>query len=209
MSRLIEKHGKKLLIFLIVVPVILVSFIIFDSIRSNNKEHALVMLEELEEIIENFSQDETSVSHDEIEGIVKEIHGETNNRYVIHKSNFLFAMWNSLHMRWSQAEEIFYRMYEQKGRSHLREISIYNAAIAAEEQGNYEQAITYLEMYVADYSTVGSPLISRALFTLGRLHERIDDTDNAIRLYQQVIDQHSGSGWVDLSKNRLVILNIK
>ena len=209
MKALIARHGKKLFIILAIIPLFLIGFIILDSVRNANKEEALIRLEVLEEEIAVQSQDNNTISSDEIKERIVSIQNNTNNKYVIQKSNFILATWLASQQNWEEAEKIFGVIYEESPRGHLKEVSIYNAAIAAEEQDNNDKAIEYLEQFLSDYSDRGSALMSKTLFTLGRLYEKISNTADALQYYQQVVNEHSGSEWVNLSRNRIVQLKIK
>ncbi len=195
----IEKLGKKILISLIIIPPLIIGFIIFDSVRSKNKEEAL---RQLESISEDISAD---TSADEITAAIEEIQNTSSDKYILNKSKFILALWHAENQRWAEAQEVYTEIADDS-RSYLGEISLYNGAIAAEEAGNLEQASDLLAEFINRYGNGSSPLLSRALFTTARISEKQGDTDAALDYYMQVVVDHADSEWVNLANGQIARL---
>ena len=195
----IEKLGKKILISLIIIPPLIIGFIIFDSVRSKNKEEALRQLESISEDIS------TDTPADEITAAIEEIQNTSSDKYILDKSKFILALWHAENQRWAEAQEI-YTEIANDSRSYLGEISLYNGAIAAEEASDLEQASDLLGEFINRYGDGSSPLLGRALFTIARISEKQGDTDTALDYYMRVVVEHADSEWVNLANSQIARL---
>ncbi len=65
----------------------------------------------------------------------------------------------------------------------------------------YADAVTDLEYLIEEYKS--SPNVGRALYKLARSKQELEKTDEAIALYQRLIDDHPGSLEAEQAKERL------
>ena len=97
-------------------------------------------------------------------------------------------------------------------KSYLAPLSWYNAAVAAEEQGNYEQAIDYYAKSIG--SNVGSladfPAAVIAQFSIGRLREETGDIDGAIEAYRILVSAWGvfDFSWANMARSRITALEL-
>jgi tetratricopeptide (TPR) repeat protein len=84
-------------------------------------------------------------------------------------------------------------------------VSLFNAAAAAEEQGNLEAAI---ELYrqTLNYADI-FPAAPRAQFAVGRLWEAQQNKEAAIEAYRGLIDKWPAETvWTGLANSRIIAL---
>ncbi|MDR1178591.1 MAG: tetratricopeptide repeat protein [Spirochaetaceae bacterium] len=108
---------------------------------------------------------------------------------------------------WSLAEEAWSRAAETRPVSYITPVSLFNAAAAAEEQGNLARAIELLNRISAEYADT-FPGIARSSFSLGRLYEKQRDTEAAVSAYRTVAENWPTSSWANLANSRIIALAI-
>jgi tetratricopeptide (TPR) repeat protein len=107
---------------------------------------------------------------------------------------------------WISAEIKWVKAAEAAARSYLAPIAIYNAAVAAEEQGNIETAIAHYSRAAGFGDSFASA--ARAQFSVGRLEESRSNKDSAITAYKILLARWPNDPvWPNLAQNRLLILS--
>ncbi|MFP3088920.1 tetratricopeptide repeat protein [Treponema sp. TIM-1] len=107
---------------------------------------------------------------------------------------------------WAEAQEAWTNAARKAPKTYLAPVALYNAAVAAEEQGSIETAIA---LYTECTGFSEFPAAHRAQFAIGRLEESLNNYDAAIEAYQGVINSWQSEGdWVNLAQSRLIALNI-
>ena len=86
---------------------------------------------------------------------------------------------------WSKAEEAWLNAAKKGSNTYIGPIALFNAAVAAEEQGKLEEAINLLEQCVSHKFYF--PSAPRAQFNIGRLYEQLGKTDEALTAYRIVL----------------------
>ncbi len=89
--------------------------------------------------------------------------------------------------------------------TYIEPTALAAAAAAAEEAGD---AATARELYGRLVEIEDAPNLERAhgLFNLGRLAESAGDVDLALEYYNRLVDEHGGSNWTNLGRNRIIWL---
>ena len=86
---------------------------------------------------------------------------------------------------WEKAEDAFLNSAKKGSKTYIGPIALFNAAVAAEEQGKLREAVDLLEQCVShDFDFPSAP---RAQFNIGRLYEQIGDFDKALEAYNVVL----------------------
>ena len=108
--------------------------------------------------------------------------------------------------RWTEAERAWTSALNASPRSYLAPISLYNAAAAAEEHGNFESAI---ELYtqVLEYEDVFF-IAARAQFSIGRLQEARNNREAALAAYRSLLSRWPHDPlWSNLAQSRIMLLS--
>jgi tetratricopeptide (TPR) repeat protein len=107
---------------------------------------------------------------------------------------------------WAEAQEAWTNAARKAPKAYLAPVALYNAAVAAEEQGSVETAVA---LYTECIGFLDFPAAHRAQFAIGRLQESLNNYDAAIDAYQGVINNWQSEGnWVNLAQSRIIALNI-
>jgi tetratricopeptide (TPR) repeat protein len=109
---------------------------------------------------------------------------------------------------WAAAQEAWLLAAKKGDKTYLGPVALFNAAAAAEEQGNLEQAIELLEKCLAHKFEF--PAAPRAQFSIGRLYEMLGDFTAASESYRTVIFNWSDMPvWQNLAHSRIAVIEAK
>lgn len=104
---------------------------------------------------------------------------------------------------WAEAEKNWIDASKSDPKSYLAPVSLYNAAAAAEEQGNNKKAVELYAQCAEEYKE-SFPLAPRALFAVGRINEGLKDFASANTAYKKIIDQWPNDSWTKLAHSRIL-----
>jgi tetratricopeptide (TPR) repeat protein len=106
---------------------------------------------------------------------------------------------------WQEAENAYTGAAKTAAKTYLEPVAYFNAAAAAEEQGNIGGAI---DLYTKCLSlSVLFPAAARAQFSIGRLKEAQNDNAAALEAYRAVISGWpSDTVWTNLANSRIIVL---
>ncbi|MDR0525832.1 MAG: tetratricopeptide repeat protein [Spirochaetaceae bacterium] len=121
-----------------------------------------------------------------------------------------YSLLGSIYMEkkdWESAEKAWTAGAKAGGKTYLTPVSLCNAAVSAEEQGNIQGAIDYYAQSIAFGETF--PTASRAQFQIGRLEEERKDKDAALKAYREVINKWPDDPlWTNLAQSRIIALGL-
>jgi lipopolysaccharide biosynthesis regulator YciM len=107
---------------------------------------------------------------------------------------------------WEKAREAWEASAAKGAATHLAPVSLFNAAVAAEEAGDQDAA---LEHYRRALAFADFPEAARAQFSAGRLEEKNGNTEAAIAAYSAVIDNWPQyTDWTNLAHSRILALEL-
>jgi tetratricopeptide (TPR) repeat protein len=108
--------------------------------------------------------------------------------------------------KWELAEKAWAGAAAAAKKSYLAPAALYNAAVAAEEQGNDESAIGYYKKALEfGNSFIGA---ARAQFSVGRLEESKNNRDAALEAYRNLVSKWpSDPIWANLAHSRIIKLS--
>jgi len=120
-----------------------------------------------------------------------------------------WSMVASIHGRleeWAEAEAAWLSAARATSRSYMAPIAYFNAAVAAEEQGRAEEAISHYASSIA--APAGFFAAPRAQFSIGRLREEaLGDYPAAIEAYRDVVSGWPNDmAWANLARSRIIAL---
>jgi tetratricopeptide (TPR) repeat protein len=133
---------------------------------------------------------------------------EKKSGYPAVRAWMLLAQVHQVREEWPLAEEAWSRAAALRSPSYLTPVCLFNAAAAAEEQGNLVRAIELLKKIDGEHRN-DFPGIARNSFSLGRLYEKQEDTQAALEAYRQVVENWPASPWANLANSRIIALTIK
>ena len=207
-NNFIQRNRRTIFTCLIGVAVILVGVIVSLSVIEQMNKKALLTLEEYNaryEEMKGFIGDEAF--DDEAMALLVDLETFANKTlgYSKGKAWTLVAKIYSAKKEWINAEEAWLSAAKSSPNSYLGPVSYYNAAVAAEEQGKYSEAIGFYTMSINH--KMDFPAAPHAQFSIGRLNEALNDKSAAIDAYRQIlIKWPSLPVWADMAQSRIIYL---
>ena len=214
LSEFIRKNRRFFLIGLIAIAVILTGFIIFNTVSGHIQSKALTQVDTFER---KYNELKTYAGSDEPEAVIKqveiivlltelELFANKTSGFAAARAHCLKADIYAGQKNWAKAEESWTNAAKTAGKSYLVPFSIFNAAVAAEEQGNTEAAIGY---YTSALDYGGSfPSAARAQFSVGRLEESRNNKDAALEAYRNLLRMWpTDPVWPNLAQSRILVLS--
>ena len=204
------QHNKRIFTFsIIAISACLVIFVASYIISTKLHEKSLVEIEKLYSDYSNLKNDGLSSSGNE-EVIKSQIQtlsefGRKNSGYAGARAYAILGELHSERKEWPEAEDAWTHAADKAPKIYLAPVSLFNAALAAEEQGRNESALKlYDRVLNYESSFPGAP---RACFSTGRIHEEMKNTDAALRAYQSVVEKWPSSPWAKYSQSRIISIN--
>jgi tetratricopeptide (TPR) repeat protein len=106
---------------------------------------------------------------------------------------------------WQEAERAFTSAGKTAAKTYLAPVVYFNAAVAAEEQGNITGAIDVYTRCVAQSAVF--PAAVRAQFAIARLQETQGDREAALEAYRAVTGGWPNDAvWTNLAHSRIILL---
>ena len=209
----IQKNRRKLIIGLISVMVLLVVFIIATTVYEKVQVNALLKVDEFNE---RYIALQEYVTGDSPEAVIKQVEiillQQELSAFAAKSSGFAAARayvlsagiyWEQ--KDWSQAEEAWIASAKAAPKTYLAPLSLYNAAVAAEEQGNIQSAIDLYNRALAHEGDFASA--ARAQFSIGRLEESQNNRAAAIEAYRNLVNKWPNDPvWSNLAQSRIIVL---
>ena len=216
----IQKYRKALLISFGSIMVIIIALIIFFSLQERLVLQAFNKIDDFykqyEELITRLEFSEDSINpvisvdlRNDMFLFLEEINLFTgsNSGFAAARAYALSANLYELMTDWQQAENAWYNAARAAPRTYFAPIAYFNAAVAAEEQGNNSKAIELFNMaleYGSDF-----PAAPRAQFSIGRILESQGDRFAAYAAYQALLNNWPDDQiWANLAQSRLIILSM-
>ncbi|MDR3191815.1 MAG: tetratricopeptide repeat protein [Treponema sp.] len=205
----IQNKRRELLIAMAAILVVTAGFIVGYAVRSWLREKATGAVEEFarryEVLVIDINEPEKA---GDVQALLDELDGfaNKNSGYAGARASSLAASIYAEQKNWPLAESAWRNSAKKAKNSYLAPVSLFNAAVAAEEQGNLEAAI---ELYAESAAHVsGFPAAARAQFAIGRLRESQGDAQAALEAYQLIPEKWSNeSAWINLAQSRIILLS--
>jgi tetratricopeptide (TPR) repeat protein len=205
----IRNKRRELLIATVAILTIVIVFIAGYAVRSSLREKANAAVEDLAQRYEVLVIDiNNSEKAEDVQTLLEELNGfaKKHSGHAGARAYSLAASVYAEQKNWALAESAWRSSAQKAGNSYLAPASLFNAAVAAEEQENLEGAI---ELYAASAAHVsGFPAAARAQFSVGRLRESQGDTEAALEAYKLIPEKWANeSTWINLAQSRIILLS--
>ena len=200
----LQKNRKSLFIGFLAAIVILAGSIIGISMRDKFRADAYSKVDTFNERYEALRPNPAS---EDINALLEEItaFAARNSGFVAARAYSLSAGIYDEQERWAEAEKAWAAAARAAPKSYFAPISFFNAAVAAEEQGNIESAID-LYTRVLEYENVFF-IAARAQFSVGRLEEASDNSQAALEAYRSILSKWPHDPlWANLAQSRIIVL---
>ena len=196
--------------FAALLTFVIIYAIVTEIIQSRNNR-TTVLIEKAEETFEAWHAEDDEEKSAEIGAdlltTLNSIMADFPNMYAGQRGLFIRGVFFLETAQWDDAAVDFETLAERFPKSYLAPVSLINAAIAMEESANYEAAIQFYMRVILEFEDI-SPEIPSTLFSIARLYDSIDDKENALLFYNQLVDQYPSSSWTNLARSRIICLKI-
>ncbi|AEF86640.1 putative TPR domain protein [Treponema primitia ZAS-2] len=204
----IQNNRKALICILAAAIVIVLGSIAGFSIRDSLRGKAISQVEDLSQRYDVLVIDINNPSKEaDVEALLDELtsFAGKHSGYPGARAYYLIASIYTEKKDWVQAEEAWSKSAKVGKKIYLAPVALYNAAVAAEEQGNLSRAISlYLESAAFDADFPDAP---RAQFAVGRLYETQGDIPAALEAYRVIPEKwEAASTWINLAQSRIIFL---
>jgi len=203
----IQNNRGILLGLLILIAAGVIGFVAFYSIRDVLQKKDIVKVEAFERRLEELGDPGDTSKSEEVQALLDELNefAPSGFGYAAGKAYSLSAEIYAARKEWSPAEEAWLAASGKADRLYLAPLALYNAAVAAEEQGKLDTAIEYYGKSLS-YSVV-FPAAVRAQFAIGRLNEEQNNKEAAIEAYRLLIEKWPNDiYWKNFAQSRIISL---
>ena len=213
-NEFIQKNRRVLFIGLISVIALIVALIVIFSVREKVQAGNLSQVDALNRRYEALKphvggEGEEAVSKQpEIAALLDDLAAFESKKsgFAAARAYSISASINEGRKDWAEAEKNWTNAAKAAGKSYLVPVSFFNAAVAAEEQGNTETAIAYYGEALGNEKIF--PAAARAQFSIGRLQESLNKKEAALEAYRTLINKWpSDPLWTNLAQSRIVVLS--
>jgi len=210
-NEFIQKNRNYIFILGASIIVILFAVIAAFSLMDFFRNRAIAAVEDfygryeemLPSITEDYSQDDVSSFIDELTVFAKK-----NSGYPGGRAWLIIGGIHTAKNEWAEAEAAYAKAAKSAGRTYLAPLAWFNAAAAAEEQNKTTEAIDYYGNSLTATAVFSSA--PRAQFSIGRLHETLNEDEKAIEAYRAVISNWPyDQVWTNLARSRIITLETK
>jgi tetratricopeptide (TPR) repeat protein len=207
-SAFLSKHRKTFAIVLGALAIGVVGLFVFLSIRNNRLERSYAAVDELQTAFSEWSGLDDTEREDRFEELSAQANRITETyprlyaaaRAILIRGDALVEL-----ERYAEAADAYVEVADRFPDTYLAPRGLMKAAVAAENGGDVQQALSSLLRLVDEYDEE-SPDTPRALLSIGRIYESLDDIAEAEHYYNVLIDDYPTSSWTNLARTRIITL---
>jgi tetratricopeptide (TPR) repeat protein len=204
-----QRYRKAILGMTLVVAAVVLGMVAFLSVQDIVTKKAIKDIEELavryDELKPSFNGENAEKVGD-VDKLLADLaaFAEKTGRY---SGSRAWSMAGDIYAEkkvWLDAENAYINSAEKGKKTYLAPVSLYNAAVCAEEQGKTEEAREY---WVKSLTYTDFPLAARAQFSIARLWEKTGNVDEAVAAYKLLVETYTKEAeWANLAQSRIIAL---
>jgi tetratricopeptide (TPR) repeat protein len=207
-NNFITNNRKAIFTVICIIIAAFVVLIAYLAINDSINKKAITAMDELNGKYDDFTlYNEEDYNTPEVEALLAEIKpfAEKTGGFAGSKAWTIIGDIYSGRKDWANAQEAWLSAAKKGNKTYLAPVALFNAATAAEEQGNLEQAIELLEKSVAHKFEF--PAAPRAQFSIGRLHETLGNKTAAAEAYRVILIKWPQMPlWQNLARSRIAVI---
>ncbi len=208
-SGLIVKNRTFIIAGLAAVFAVITALIVVTAVSDGKRESAY---EKIDTLIEKWNgeksagSDTLSAVEDGILADLEKIASANSRSFAGARANMAEAEIYFTRKDWANAKAKYLAAESAAPAAYTAGLNLFNAAVCAEEMGESDNAVEYLEKAV---SLENFSLKTRALFNVARIQENLGQTEKAIAAYERLTGDYAEDEWTNLAKSRLIELSLK
>ena len=202
----LHKHRSILLVLVIIIASGIAFSVAFFTIRGAMEKKAIAKVENYERRMNELGIQYGDAYSAGADTLLEELNAFAPSTfgYAASRAYSLAAEIYFSRNDWGRAEESWVNAARKAPKIYLTPLSLFNAAVAAEEGGQLEAALGYYKESLEFPG--GYPAAARARFNIGRIHEGRNEKGIAREAYLDLIEKNPNSPWANLAQNRLIVL---
>lgn len=201
--------NRTLIIGVIVAVFVVIASLIAVTVISDGKREAAY--EKIESLMEQWNtaksnQSETlTATEDEVLGELTKVAASNSRSFAGARAEMAIAEIYFSRKDWTNAQAQYLAAEASAPAAYTAGLNLFNAAVCAEELGNADTAVEYLEKAIA---MENFSMKTRALFNIGRIEEGKGQIDKAKAAYERLTGDFAEDEWTNLAKSRLISLSL-
>ena len=210
-SQSVQRFRVVLLVVLVGAGVVFVGYIVYNEINKKLASDATVAAETAQSSFDSWQAETDATKKAALE---KDLRAQLDalikrypRQYGGQRGLFLRGDLNYSAKAWDAARKDFESLAARFPNSYLAPVSLFDAAVSAEETGDVAGAAALYAKVSGSYKD--STVAPRALFDSGRLAEQRSSWSEAQTAYEQIDTLYSQSMWDKLAKNRIIELKVQ
>ncbi len=209
LSLTIQKHSFVLLGLLVLIVLVVIGLLIFNSIQLKSLEKATQKIEAIQDDYDKLAKltdkGEISKSTTNLINNLNSLIDTSSKNYALQRALFIRANLYYKNNEFNKSVDDFKLIAKTFPASYLAAISLVNAGAALEELNNTDGAIEVYMKLIDKYANT-SPETANIYFSIGRLYEGKGDLTAAKKEYNTLIDNYPDSNWTNLARSRIIFL---
>lgn len=208
LATFLSSNRRTLLVIAVIIVVLVIGGGIYTLVHQNRVENSAVAAEQVQTLYADWQAAEGEERDEIAQELVSASEDAIDNfsgMYAAARSHLVLGRLAYDQKNFEDAVEHFITLADSQPTSYLAPISLMHAATAHEEAGEYENAIAAYQRVRENYVDT-FPEVPHALFSIGRLYEKVENKDAALQAYNEVIDDFSSSNWTNLARDRIIYL---
>lgn len=193
------------------LALMLIVYFVYSEIDKSRRERSAMLAEEALSQYEEWKAAEVGEKRDGLQSALTEkidtIVRKYPRQYAAQRALLVRATVLADAEKWEQSAQEYLALAQTFPKSYLAPIALFNAAVSMEGAKNDTGALDAYGRIIEKFPK--SYLTPHALYSRGRLYEAAGDLEKAKADYTALSDNHSGSSWTSLAKNRILALKIK
>lgn len=202
-------HANRTL-FLVVgiaILVIVAGLGVYSIVSADLVTKSTIALEKLEKQFESWEtvpEADKAVKGAEIVAEADAVLAKYGRRYAAARASVIKAEILSGVNDAAGAEKAYAAAASDYPKSHIAPVALANAAAIAEDRGDTDAALAYLEKAVAGYPD--APGAGRAMLSIGRIYETTKQYEKAMETYSRLLATGTESDWTKIAHDRIILL---
>jgi len=209
LSLKIQKYSLILLGLLVLIVLVVIGLLIFNSIQLKSLEKETQKIEVIQDNYDKLAlltdEGEISKSRSNLINDLDSLINTSSKNYALQRALFIRANLYYNNKEFVKSVEDFKQLAKTFPDSYLAAISLVNAGAALEDLNNTDDAIEVYLMLIDKYANT-SPETANIYFSIGRLYEEKGDFTSAKEEYNTLIDNYPDSNWTNLARSRIIFL---
>lgn len=203
----LQANRKAFLIFGIVAVVLVVGAGVVSVVNSSINTNSTLALEKLEADFASWSnaaEADKPAKSDAILAGADTVIQKYSGRYAAARALLIKAQLQVALNDLPAAEKSFASLADKYPKSHMAPVALANAASVAEDRGDQDGALKYLQR--ADSKYPSEPGSGRVILSIGRIYENMKQYDKALEAYNRLVATGTDSDWTKLAHDRIIML---